>query len=125
MTYLTVPTFTIQLFMSGPIEVAKQKIREVCYKGGFCCTITPTTFIYKGGEEAGFCVGLVDYPRYPVGANELAMQARDLAFKLLDVTHQHSVLLVGTNFTEWISKRESVPSNKDKIVEESRETPSF
>lgn len=101
----TTTTSWVRIYMSGPIEVAKQIIRVECLRKGLCVTIEPTVFIYTGGEEAGFVVGLLDYPRFPIGFEELLSRARYLATLLLNGTYQHSVLLQTPSFTEWISVR--------------------
>lgn len=102
----TVPTATARLYLSGPIEVAKQIIRADCLRQGLCVTVEPTTFIYTGGEEAGYVVGLVNYPRFPSDQDAITERARDLMHKLLDGTHQHSALMVTPDATEWVTKRQ-------------------
>lgn len=99
-------TYWVRIYMSGPIEVAKQTIRQECLREGLCVTIEATTFMYTGGEETGFVVGLVNYPRFPVLPSDLVNRARDLMHKLLDASFQHSALMVTPETTEWISKRE-------------------
>lgn len=101
----SVPTYTARIYMSGPIEAAKQVIREECFRVGLCVTIEPTTYIYTGGEEPGFVVGLLNYPRFPTTPEALGTRARDLMLKLLDATYQHSALLVTQSETTWVSKR--------------------
>ena len=101
----TEPTYWVRIYMSGPIEVAKQAIRAECLREGLCVTIDPTLFIYTGGEEAGFVVGLVNYPRFPSEPEKLWDRASDLATKLLESTYQHSVLVVSPDKTTWITKR--------------------
>lgn len=103
----SVPTFWIKLYLSGPIEIAKQTIRAECLREGLCVTIEPTTFIYTGGEEAGYVVGLINYPRFPLEPEVLVARARDLMEKLLDSTCQLSALMMTPTTTEWITKRES------------------
>jgi len=102
----TAETYVIRLYISGPIEVAKQALRAECLREGLCVTIEPTTFIYTGGEEAGYVVGMLNYPRFPTTPEALMSRARDVMHKLLDATHQHSALMVTPNFSEWITKRE-------------------
>lgn len=58
-----VPTFTITLWIAGDIETARRRIHERAYFNGMCVTLTPTTFVYTGGEEAGMAIGFVSYPR--------------------------------------------------------------
>lgn len=102
----TTPTYCIRLYLSGPIEAAKQAIREDCLRAGLCVTIEPTTFIYTGGEEAGFVVGLLNYPRFPTTPEALEARARDLMGKILDATFQHSALMVTPERSEWVTKRD-------------------
>lgn len=99
-------THTVRLYLSGPIEVAKQAIRADTLRAGLCVTIEPTTYIYTGGEEAGYVVGLLNYPRFPCDPQALEDRARDLMHKLLAATHQHSALMVTPERSEWITVRE-------------------
>lgn len=101
----SLPTYTIRLYLSGPIEVAKQVIREHALAHPICVTVEPTTFIYTGGEEQGYVVGLLNYPRFPTAPNELNVRAQQLAELLLDRTFQHSALIVTPENTTWITKR--------------------
>jgi hypothetical protein len=98
-------TYTVRLYLSGPIEVAKQAIRAECLREGLCVTIEPTTFIYTGGEEAGYVVGLLNYPRFPSEPGALVERAEALMELLLEATHQHSALMVTPERTKWITKR--------------------
>ena len=99
---MTLPSYQIKIYLSGPIEVAKQVIREHLLDRPLCVTIEPTTFIYPGGEEAGYVVGLLNYPRFPTAPNELAVRARILAELLLARTFQRSALIVSPETTVWL-----------------------
>lgn len=96
-------TYWVKIYSSGPIEVAKQVIRRECWSG-LCVTIEPTTFVYLGGEEAGFVVGLINYPRFPESCEKILGRARDLALKILDETYQVSTLIMTPSETIWVSK---------------------
>lgn len=102
----TCATTWARIYIAGPIDVAKQIIRAECMEAGLCVTVEPTLFIYTGGEEAGYVVGLNEYPRFPMGAPKLRGRARDLALLLLDGTHQHSVMVQSPDETVWYTKRE-------------------
>ena len=102
----TVTTYWARIYMSGPIEVAKQAIRAECLRLGLCVTVEPTTFIYTGGEESGYVVGLINYPRFQSSPAEIENRARDLMLTLIDATHQHSGLLMTPDTTELFSRRE-------------------
>lgn len=105
MKIITAPTYVIRLYLSGPIEVARQVLRAECLREGLCVTIEPTTFIYTGGEEAGYVVGLLNYPRFPSTPEGLRIRAMSIMVALLDETHQHSALMVTPDESEWITKR--------------------
>jgi hypothetical protein len=64
------PAYDVRLYMAGDIEVAKKVCREFCDELGWCVTVTPTTYVYKGGEEAGFIVGAINYARFPTSFAE-------------------------------------------------------
>jgi len=100
---MTLPTYQIKIYLSGPIEVAKQIIREHLLEHPLCVTIEPTTFIYVGGEEAGYVVGLLNYPRFPTPPNELAVRASILAETLIKKTYQRSALIVRPETTTWLN----------------------
>jgi hypothetical protein len=100
------PTYQVKLYLSGPIEVAKQIIRRECLKEGLCVTIEPTTFIYTGGEECGYVVGLINYPRFPKNETSIWTRAYNLAEILLEETFQHSALITDKETTIWMTKRE-------------------
>jgi len=101
----TVETYWVKIYASGPIEIAKQIIRKDCLDEGLCVTIEPTLFIYTGGEEKGFVIGFVNYPRFPSNKKELLKRAKSIALKILEETHQHSTLIMAPDKTIWITKR--------------------
>ena len=104
-SWLTEPTHWARIYMSGPIDVAKQVLRGECLRVGLCVTVEPTVFIYTGGEETGFVVGLVNYPRFPATVEAINQRARELVGLLLDATHQHSAMLMTPSHTDWLTRR--------------------
>jgi hypothetical protein len=60
------PAYDVRLYMAGDIEVAKKVCREFCDSIGWCVTVTPTTYVYRGGEELGFIVDAINYACFPV-----------------------------------------------------------
>lgn len=99
------PTIRFDLFLAGDIDQARQVCREFCFEVGFCVTIEPVEFIYTGGEEAGFRVGIINYPRFPKSQNELQEHALALADRLMHRLCQHSYSVVGPDETVWFSRR--------------------
>lgn len=98
-----VTTEQITIWMAGDIAAACSCVRAYCYRKGACFTVTPTRFIYTGGEEDGFAIGLVNYPRFPCTPAELTARAKELALELLVQCNQRSCLLVNHDTTEWLT----------------------
>lgn len=107
MKTLVVPTYTVQITMGGDIEYAKQLLRIESYppNEGLCVTIEPTTFIYTGGEEAGFVIRLVNYPRLPSRPEEIWERAKHIAERLILSLCQWTALLIAPDKTEWLNAR--------------------
>jgi hypothetical protein len=98
-------TIRFEIFMAGDLAQAKQMCREYCFAIGLCVTIEPTTYIYTGGEEEGFRIGLINYPRFPGTEDSLRARANELADLLMKRLCQHSYSIVGPRETEWVSRR--------------------
>jgi hypothetical protein len=93
----------ITIHMAGSIDTAKVTLRRFCYEVGRCVTISPETFIYTGGEEEGFRVGLVSYPRFPSNAKKLQALAIRIARSLITDCCQKTALVVGPELTTWLA----------------------
>lgn len=102
----TVPTIRYDLFMAGDLSMAKQVCREYCFHIGMCFTIEPTTYIYTGGEEEGFRIGLINYPRFPADQEKLKNTITNLAETLRTRLCQHSYTICGPDTSTWNSIRE-------------------
>lgn len=101
----TATTFWVKIYASGPIDVAEQIIRRECKKDGLCITIEPTKFIYTGGEEVGYVIGLINYPKFPTEQYKIWNRAVSLANFLIEGTYQDSILVMSPIETLWISHR--------------------
>lgn len=84
---------------------AKQVCREFCFEVGLCVTVDPVSYIYTGGEEAGVRIGLINYPRFPATNDQLRETANNLAERLMHRLCQQSYSIVGSDYTEWLSRR--------------------
>jgi hypothetical protein len=99
-------SYWVKIYASGPIEEAKQIIRRECKKEGLCITIDPTTFIYTGGEENGYVIGFINYPRFSSDNDSIWNRAEKIARILLEETYQSSVLIMSFDKCLWISNRD-------------------
>jgi ferredoxin len=107
-----VPTCVFLIHIAGDYDQARQVCREYCLSVGLCVTVTPTTFIYTGGEEAGVTVGVRHYPRFPSEPSELRRKAMELAELLRARLCQFSFMIEGPGSTEWASHRVETPAAK-------------
>jgi hypothetical protein len=102
------PTRVVEVFMAGEIGHAKQVIRRFCRDLPCCVTVTPTTYIYEGGEQEGFVVGFRNYPRFPTDAYSLRNTAHDLAARLRSELGQDSYMTVEAGgITTWSTMRDA------------------
>lgn len=105
------PTLCFDIYMAGDIAQAKQVCREYCLDLGFCVHVEPVDFIYTGGEETGFKVGIIHYPRFPSTHDDLWQRATELADVMMKRLCQHSYSIVGPRDTIWFSRRPATPTN--------------
>ena len=101
----TVPTFWVEICIAGPIDVAKQVIRRHLAEVGLCVTVKEADYLYTFGEESGYIVRLINYPRFPSTKEELNAKALELAEKLLEGTGQGSFTLINPFETTFYSRR--------------------
>lgn len=101
----TAPTIRVDIYMAGDAAQAKQVCREFCFKIGLCVHVESVDFIYTGGEEAGFKIGLINYPRFPSNEAMLFQRATELASLVMKRLCQHSYSIVGPKETVWFSRR--------------------
>jgi len=58
-----------------------------------CVTVTPTEFIYAGGNEPGVVVGLIQYPRFEMQESDILDRAIALATILMHSLDQFRVTI--------------------------------
>lgn len=98
--------YAVSIFMGGDIKLAKSICRDFCDKEGLCVTVTPTTYVYRNGEEDGFIVGLINYPRFPAAPGMIYATAKALAEKLHLMLGQDSYTIQTPDAAFWTSTRD-------------------
>ena len=100
-------TAEYKIYLAGPIEVAKQYLREEFKCKGGCATITPTDYIYSFGEETGYVVGLINYARFPEeDLSKLYDRAIRMAYELMERTCQRSATVVTPIETCYLTRED-------------------
>jgi len=104
MEYTTAPTAWARIYMAGSLADAERVCREWAFNEGGCVTVTPTNYVYSGGQESGFIVGFINYPRFPATQEAILSRANLLAQKLADALHQRSWTVETPETTTWVTR---------------------
>jgi hypothetical protein len=99
------PSCPVGIFMAGDIELARLACAKFCDEVGLCVTVTPTTYVYTGGEEHGIIVGFINYPRFPKEPAQIEATAIELGMKLREALGQESFSVQTPTTTTWFSWR--------------------
>lgn len=100
-----VASYPVSIFIAGEYAKAMETCRAHCDAVGLCVTVTPTCYVYTGGEESGVIVGLINYPRFNAEPRTIFGRAYDLALILIDALGQQSCTIQAPDKTLWISFR--------------------
>lgn len=98
-------SISAKIYMAGDYSDAKRFCRQFCLHG-MCVSIQKTDYIYTMGEEAGFVVQIINYPRFQKTEEEVYDVAVDLAESLILELHQGSCSIVMNDETYFLSRRE-------------------
>jgi hypothetical protein len=98
------PTYWARIYIAGNRADAERTCRTWAFKDGACVTVTPTEYIYSGGQESGVIVGLINYPRFPATQAEIDEQAELLGALMADDLHQRSYTIETPVRTRWFTR---------------------
>jgi len=95
-------------------HLAKEVAQQYCDEVGLCVNISKTEFIYsKGFGENGWCIELINYPRFPKENYVILNHAVELTERLIKELKQLSASIVTPNNTLFIYLKEKVFNDKD------------
>ena len=97
-------TFWCRIYMAGDYSIAKQVCRKFCIPNNLCVNIYETDYIFRGGEEIGFCVEIINYPKYPEEEDILLKLSDSLAMTLMEECCQKSYSIMRSDKTYWYSR---------------------
>lgn len=97
--------YSVSIFIAGDAKLAAMICREFCDAEGLCVTVTPTTYVYTGGQEDGVIVGLINYPRFPKTPGAIYATANELAERLCQMLGQQSFTVQTPDAAFWTSYR--------------------
>ncbi len=96
---------SLNRFKKDCIRQAEAICQKYCNEVGFCCTIEPTSFVYKDGNEPGVKVGLINYPRFIKKPSEIKNHAIKIATLLKEAFEQHRVSIICTDETIMLGEK--------------------
>jgi len=105
MIRVEVPSYPVSIFIAGRASDIEDQCRTYCDEVGLCVTCTPTCFVYTHGEEEGYIVGLINYPRFPSTPEDIWAHAETLAERLRVEASQDSYTIQAPDKTVWFSHR--------------------
>jgi hypothetical protein len=94
-----------RLFMAGDYTQAKHLLQLFCERGE-CVSITAVDYVFKYGSESGFCVTLINYPRFPRYRAQLEERIHEIAQYLLDGLGQGSYTICGPEENFYYDRRD-------------------
>lgn len=99
--------YPVSIFIAGAdLQAVKNACRLFCDREGLCVTVTPTSYIYTGGETEGVIVGLINYPRFPVEHHgRIFATAKELAEMLVKLDGHESYTIQTPDAAFWTSYR--------------------
>ena len=101
-----VKTYWARVYMAGDYQIAKQVCREYCMVG-LCVNISKSDYIYTMGEESGFVVEIINYPRFPDTPENIRDKAKNLAERLMESCCQGSYTIEFPDQTFFYSRRKN------------------
>lgn len=101
-------SYPVNIYMAGDINMARHALSRYTRTVAVCARIADTSYIYPGGEERGFVVSLLNYPKFEKTNERLLEVARDMAEFLRDNLYQDSYTIEAPNRTIWNSFRKEV-----------------
>lgn len=113
-TIKAVSSYPVSIFIAGDVNLAKTICREFCDREGLCVTVTPTTYVFTGGEEDGVIIGLINYPRFPTEPGQLQRTAAALAQELREKLEQTSFTIQTPELTTWSSWRSMTTTHQER-----------
>lgn len=96
-------TYFVRIYIAGDVNPAYDIIRRECAKGGMCVTVEKVKYMYCRGEEEGYVVGFINYPRFKEEKHLIFNTAVRLAKTLVNETYQKSATILSPNKTLFIS----------------------
>ncbi|WP_265822541.1 hypothetical protein [Geovibrio ferrireducens] len=111
-------TYWVEICMAGDIDHAQQFYRRKALEFPECLTFTKTKYMYFMGEEEGFFIRRICYPRFKRSKEQIFSRMFDFAFRLMIELNQGSFSLIDHEKTHTYSWR---PDHRPAVYAEDGE----
>jgi len=85
-------------------DEAERILQNYCDNNPLCVTLKQIEYIYKDGNEMGFEIGLINYPRFPDTKENITQKALEIGMIFLEKFNQYKISVVSTDKTYMIEK---------------------
>lgn len=100
----TAKTYTATIHIAGEYHRIKDICARYCQKG-LCVSLAKTDYIYTGGQQSGYAITLINYPRFKSTSEKINQEAFELAKMLIIDGYQDSCTIITTDNSYYMSKR--------------------
>jgi hypothetical protein len=117
----TVESYPVSIFIAGDPNEAADCCRAYCDEVGYCVTVSQALYVFRGGEEEGVVIGLINYGRFPAEPEAIFQHAYRLGERLCAELKQESYTIQATDKTLWVSHRPAdnppqASTERDKVA---------
>lgn len=98
-------TYNATIYIAGDLAQIQACCRHYCLSG-LCVTVTPTSYVFTGGQEDGAIIGLINYPRFPSEPEKIAERATALAKELMQKCCQRSCTVETPDESQYLQNPE-------------------
>lgn len=101
----TAKAYSVRIFICGDYQAAKKAMQKYVDEHPLCVTVTPTCYVFTGGQEDGVIVELINYVRFDSPHILIWDRARDVGEYLKIMLNQQSYTVQDHETTYWVSHR--------------------
>lgn len=96
-------SYWCRLYIAGDASAAALECGRFCREIGWCVTVSPTKYVYSGGQEEGVVIEAINYPRFPARKVDIRNRVVDLAHRLAKSLNQRSFTISDPDRSEFFS----------------------
>lgn len=103
----TCTSATVSIYCTGDKARLYAAVQETIDAIGLCVSIFPCDYLFTGGQESGYEIRLINYPRLPFDMDTMMAKAGHVAQAVFTVNPKGSLTIVAPHETIFWSNRDS------------------